>query len=212
MIRKAEFEDIPVREAVKENDWATDEQHGSTRIRQDGSDGSYELAGCRYYIDNMQDMRFTLRMLRKSPVFALSAIVAAGLGIGATSAIFSMIDGVLLRHLPFPRSDRLVNVWENSQKRNIPRLVAAPGNYYDWRIQNQVLSAIGAYQQNTFNLATPDGEPERFVGAICDPGFFAALQVFPVMGRPFTQRAGGGAGGHHADAAGGGRPADSQLL
>ena len=135
----------------------------------------------------MQDIAFTLRTLRKSPVFALSAILAAGLGIGATSAIFSIVDGVLLRPLPFPRSDRLVNVWENNQKRNIPRMVVAPANYYDWRPQNQVFSAIGAYQGNTFNLATPDGEPERFVGAICDPGFFAALQVAPVMGRTFTE-------------------------
>jgi putative ABC transport system permease protein len=135
----------------------------------------------------MPDIAFTLRMLRKSPVFALSAILAAGLGIGATSAIFSIVDGVLLRPLPFPRSDRLVNVWESTQKRNIPRLVAAPGNYYDWRTQNQVFSAIGAYEQNTFNLATPDGEPERFVGAVCDPGFFAALQIAPILGRTFTE-------------------------
>lgn len=135
----------------------------------------------------MQDIKFTFRMMRKSPVFALSAIVAGGLGIGATSAIFSIVDGVLLRPLPFPRSEQLVNVWENSQKRNIPRMVVAPGNYYDWRSQKQVLSAIGAYQQATFNLASRDSEPERFVGAICDPGFFAVLQVNPILGRPFTE-------------------------
>ena len=132
------------------------------------------------------DFRFTLRMLRKSPVFALSAIIAAGLGIGATSAIFSVIDGVLLRPLPFAASDRLVNVWETNQKRNIPRMVAAPANYYDWSAQNQVFSAVGAYQQSTFNLATQESEPERFVGAICDPGFFATLQTAPMMGRVFT--------------------------
>src|ERR1017187_10371832 len=117
----------------------------------------------------MQDIAFTLRTLRKSPVFALSAILAAGLGIGATSAIFSIVDGVLLRPLPFPRSDRLVNVWENNRKRNTPRVVVAPANYYDWRPQNQVFSAIGAYQGNTFNLATPDGErsEERRAGKEC---------------------------------------------
>ena len=70
-------------------------------------------------------------------------------------------------------------------KRNIPRMVAAPGNYYDWRTQNQVFSTIGAYQGSTFNLAT-DAEPERFVGAICDPDFFSVLQVAPALGRLFT--------------------------
>ncbi len=135
----------------------------------------------------MQDIKYTLRTLRKSPVFALSAILAAGLGIGATSAIFSIVDGVLLRPLPFPKSERLVNVWESNVKRNIPRMVTAPGNYYDWKSQNQVLSATGAYQGATLNLASPEGEPERFIGAFADPGFFTALQVAPFLGRTFTE-------------------------
>jgi putative ABC transport system permease protein len=64
---------------------------------------------------------------------------------------------------------------------------AAPANYYDWRKQNQVFSELGAYQGNTFNLATTEGEPERYVGAICDRGFFDALQVSPMLGRVFTE-------------------------
>jgi predicted permease len=133
-----------------------------------------------------QDLRFAFRALRKSPGFALSAILALGLGIGANSAMFSVIDGVLLRPLPFPHSENLVNIWETNFARNIPKMVAPPGNYYDWRAQNHVFSAIGAYRQNTFNLASKDNEPERFIGAICDPGFFATLQVPPLLGRTLT--------------------------
>jgi putative ABC transport system permease protein len=133
------------------------------------------------------NLRFTLRILRRNPALAISAILATGLGIGATSAMFSIADGILLHPLPFPKSDRLVNVWETAAARNIPRMVAAPGNYYDWRVQSRSFSALGAFQQSTFNLATGDAEPERFLGAIADPGFFAALGVAPVLGRVCTE-------------------------
>ncbi len=130
----------------------------------------------------LQDLKFALRTFRKNPGFTFAAVFALGLGMGANSAMFSVIDGVLLRPLPFPRSERLVNLWENNLKRNIPRFTVAPANYYDWRKQNQAFSALGAYQQNTFNLASREGEPERFLGAICDRGFFDAFGVQPVLG------------------------------
>jgi putative ABC transport system permease protein len=131
------------------------------------------------------NLKFTLRMLRRNPALAISAILATGLGIGATSAMFSITDGILLHPLPFPKSDQLVNVWEAAPSRNLPFLVAAPGNYYDWRTQAQSFSAIGAFRQETFNLGVPDSEPERFIGAIADPGFFAVLGVSPMLGRLF---------------------------
>ena len=134
----------------------------------------------------LQNLKFTVRMLRKNPAVAASAILATALGIGATSAMFSITDGILLHPLPFPQSDRLVNVWESAPERNIPRMVVAPGNYFDWRTQAQSFAAIGAYQQATYNLASGDSEPERYTGAICDPGFFATLRVSPMLGRVFT--------------------------
>ena len=134
-----------------------------------------------------QDLQFALRTLRKNPGFTFAAVFALALGIGANSAMFSVIDGVLLRPLPYAHPEQLVNVWESDLKRNLPRLVAAPGNYYDWVKQNQVFSAMGAYQQSTFNLASNEGEPERFLGAICDPEFFPVLQVAPLLGRAFTR-------------------------
>src|SRR5574340_1564222 len=135
----------------------------------------------------LQDLRFAVRAFRKKPAFTVTAVLALALGIGATSAMFSVIDGVLLRPLPFPRSDRLVNVWENNLQRNLPKFVVAPANYYDWRVQNRVFSAMGAYLQNTFNLASLEGEPERYLGANSDRGFFDALQVSPILGRIFTE-------------------------
>jgi putative ABC transport system permease protein len=130
-----------------------------------------------------QDVQFALRTLRKNPGFACAAVLALALGIGANSAMFSVIDGILLRPLPFPQSDRLVNVWESNVERNFPKFPVAPANYYDWRAQNHVFSDLGAYQQNTFNLASNEGEPERYIGAICDRGFFSALDVTPLLGR-----------------------------
>src|SRR3954452_21724510 len=99
-----------------------------------------------------RNLTFTARMLRRNPALAASAILATGLGIGATSAMFSITDGILLHPLPFPKSDLLVNVWEPAPTPNLPRLAAARGNYYDWRAQSQSFSAIGAYQAATFNL------------------------------------------------------------
>jgi predicted permease len=133
-----------------------------------------------------QDLQYAFRTLRKNPGFTIAAVVALGLGVGANSAMFSVIDGVLLRPLPFQQPERIVNVWETNLKRNFPRFPVAPANYYDWRAQNHVFADIGAYQQNTFNLASNGNEPERYIGAIGDPGFFAALQVSPVLGRLFT--------------------------
>jgi predicted permease len=134
----------------------------------------------------MTDLRFALRTLRNNPGFTCAAVLALGLGIGANSAMFSVVNGVLLRPLPFPQSDRLANVWESEPKRNLPKMVAAPANYYDWRAQNQVFSRMGAFAQSTFNLASTEGEPERYLGASSDRGFFDALQVAPILGRIFT--------------------------
>ena len=134
----------------------------------------------------LQDLQLALRTLRRNPGFSIVAVLALALGIGANSAMFSVIDGVLLRPLPFPNSERLVNVWETNLKRNLPRFIAAPGTYDDWRKANQVFSAMGAYQGATFSLATAEGEPERYIGAICDRGFFETLGIHPALGRIFT--------------------------
>jgi putative ABC transport system permease protein len=132
-----------------------------------------------------QDLAFGLRNLRRQPGFTITAVLALAAGIGANSAMFSVVDGVLLRPLPFQKPERLVNVWESVPKRNIPRFPAPVGNYLDWRSMNHVFSEMGAYTQAAFSLASPT-EPERYLGALCDAGLFPALQVAPILGRSFN--------------------------
>jgi len=134
-----------------------------------------------------QDLRFGFRVLRKSPAFTVSAVCALALGIGANSAVFSLVNGVLLRPLPFPESERLMNVWESDVKQKLPREVVASGNYEDWRVQNNVFASMGAWRRDFFNLLSTETEPERFAGASCDPGFFTTLQVHPLLGRTFDE-------------------------
>lgn len=135
----------------------------------------------------VQDLKFAARSLRKNPGFMLISMLTLGLGIGANSAMFTIIDRVLLSPLPFPNSESLVNVWETNPRRNIPKFSVSPANYYDWRAQNQVFSAMGAYQQSTFNLSFSEAEPERYTATLCDLGFFTTLQVSPMLGRLFSE-------------------------
>jgi len=133
----------------------------------------------------LQDLAFGLRNLRRHPGFTVTAVLALAAGIGANSAMFSVIDGVLLKPLPFQQPERLVNIWETLPKRNIPRLPAPVGNYLDWRTMNHVLADMGSFTGAAFSLASVT-EPERYLGARCDPGLFSTLRVNPVLGRAFT--------------------------
>jgi len=135
----------------------------------------------------LQNFKFGLRMVRRSPIVSVSAILAAGLGIGASSAMFSIVDGVLLRPLPFAAPQQLVNVWASLPVRQIPTLPSTPANFYDWRQMNHVLSSLGAYQPAAFGVESNGGEPVRYLGAVSDPQFFTTLQVKPSLGRMFTE-------------------------
>jgi predicted permease len=130
----------------------------------------------------VQDLQFGFRQLRRDAGFTIFAVLTLALGIGASSVIFSLVNEVLLRPLPFARSERLVDVWEAMPKRNIPRLPAAPGNYLDWRTMNHVLESMGGFVETGFSV-TSTGDPERYIGALCDEGLFRTLQVAPILGR-----------------------------
>ncbi len=131
-----------------------------------------------------QDLRYAVRSLSKSPGFTAVAVATLALAIGANTAIFSLVRGVLLRPLPFPEADRVMAVEErNSSKGDVT--VSAP-NFLDWQSQNRVFSAMGAYY--TMNLAFADGsEPERLRATGATPGFFPALGVRPALGRTFSE-------------------------
>ncbi|HEV3469193.1 MAG TPA: ABC transporter permease [Pyrinomonadaceae bacterium] len=128
------------------------------------------------------DARHALRTLVKSPGFTAVAVLALALGIGANTAIFSVINSVLLRPLPYREPDRLVFVMENFQQQD--SAVSFP-NFADWREQNRVFEELAASRLTSFNL-TGAGEAERLQGRMVTANFFEALGVEPAAGRDFT--------------------------
>mgnify|MGYP000249344916 CR=1 FL=1 len=132
----------------------------------------------------MQDLRFGVRMLRKAPGFTLIAVLTLALGIGATTAIFSIVNGVLLRELPYRDEARLVTMWQNNLKSGVAREEVSPANFLDWRNRVQSCDIVAAAEPFAFNLSN-DGEPETFRGWIVTEGFLEALGATPMLGRAF---------------------------
>jgi putative ABC transport system permease protein len=132
----------------------------------------------------LQDLRYTLRMLVKAPGFTAVALLTLALGIGGNTAIFSVIDAVLLRPLPFQNPDRLVTLWESNPQQEMDRAAVSPPNYVDWSTQSQTLEHIAAYRYWGFVL-TGGGEPERIIGARMSASLLSLLGVKPILGRTF---------------------------
>jgi len=132
------------------------------------------------------DIRYSLRLLRKSPVFAAVAIATLALGIGATTAIFSSVDAVLIRKLPYADPDRLVMVWEEAAFMGLPRNTPAPGNYYDWIRRSHSFAGMAATRGSSSSL-TGEGTPEQVAGRGTTANFFDVLGVRPILGRTFTE-------------------------
>ena len=131
-----------------------------------------------------QDLRYTARSLGRSKGFAVTAIAVVGLGIGATTAVFSVTDFVLIRPLPFPRADRLVRVWERHP--GYPQMELSPANYRDFKKAADVFSSFAAYTDLSSANLTGSGEPRRLVGAEVTNDFLPTLGIQPLIGRPFT--------------------------
>src|SRR5688572_28517938 len=135
----------------------------------------------------LQDLRFGLRMLAKNKIFTLVAVVTLALGIGANTAIFSVVDAVLLRPLPYPEADRLVFLWETMPSQGIPQSGAALPNYHGWRDQNQVFDGLGGFYYGDFNLSSSGNAPELIQGAYVTSNLFQVLKVAPAHGRLFVK-------------------------
>jgi len=131
----------------------------------------------------IQDIRYALRQLRKSPGFTLVAVITLALGIGANTAIFSVVQGVLLQPLPYHDSDRLARVWSTSPRWS--RDVSSYPDFKDWVEQNHTFQQMAAYRGQSFNLSGGD-HPERIRGLMITDKFFDLLDVKPVLGRSFT--------------------------
>jgi putative ABC transport system permease protein len=132
-----------------------------------------------------QDVRFALRMLWKQKSFTLLALAALALGIGANSALFSVVNVVLLRPLPFANPDRLVMVWTMDPRLRDGRTPVAPADFDDWRAQTRSFSQLAASSDAVFNL-TGGGEPEMIIGYAFAPEMFSLLGVSAARGRTFT--------------------------
>ena len=136
------------------------------------------------------DMRLAARMMLRSPGFAAVAVLTLALGIGANTALFSVVDALLLRPLPFPEPDRLVMVWPGRPADGWEHQPASFPNFTDWRARSTSfahLAAYYAYASSTFNV-TAGGEPERVQGAYVSSDFFPALGVEPLAGRWFLSQ------------------------
>ncbi|HMX29503.1 MAG TPA: ABC transporter permease [Blastocatellia bacterium] len=132
-----------------------------------------------------QDLRFGWRLFLNKPAFTLIAVLSLALGIGANTAIFSLVDAVLLRPLPFHEPDRLAIVWEDAAQIGFPRNTPAPANYADWKAQNKVFEDMAAINWRNFAL-TENGEPEKVEAQAVTANFFSLLGVKPLLGRSFT--------------------------
>src|SRR5262247_1523505 len=132
----------------------------------------------------LQDIRYGFRGLWRNPGFSIVAALSLALGIGANTAIFSVVNAALLRPLPFHDPDRLVMVWEDASFAGFPRNTPAPANYADWKSQNHVFEDMGALVDNSYNL-TGDGEPEKIDAYEVTANFFSMLGVKPALGRAF---------------------------
>ena len=127
-----------------------------------------------------QHIRYTVRQIRQNPGFFSIAIVALALGIGANTAIFSAVDALLLRPLPFGEPSRLVIVWEDASFIGFAHNTPAPANYLDWLAQNQVFTDMAALRYQGSSL-TGDQGPEEVMGGSVTPNLFDVLQVEPAM-------------------------------
>jgi putative ABC transport system permease protein len=131
------------------------------------------------------DLRYALRVLIKKPSFALAAIFTLALGIGANTAIFSVVNAVLLRPLPFQEPERLVTVWTKNQPRGIEQDDVSLDDYLDWRNRNQSFSQIAAFGPYGFNI-TGENEPEKIASVVVSPNLLQTLGVNPMAGRTFA--------------------------
>ncbi|MBA3441914.1 MAG: ABC transporter permease, partial [Pyrinomonadaceae bacterium] len=132
----------------------------------------------------IQDIRYGWRGLWRSPGFTFVAVLSLALGIGANTAIFSLVNEVLLRPLHFHEPDRLVMVWEEASFAGFPRNTPAPANYADWKAQNGVFEDMAAIDSRNFNL-TGEGEPEKIAAYGVTANLFSLLGVGPALGRAF---------------------------
>jgi len=134
----------------------------------------------------LRDIRYGLRMLLKHKGFTAVAIIALALGIGANTAIFSLVNGVLLRPLPFPDAERIIYIEGKNPVAGITDSNISYLDFIDWSQQTDLFASTAAYWTGTANFGADEAEPERVPRAGVTTGFFSVLGVHPVLGRTFV--------------------------
>jgi predicted permease len=178
--------------AGKEAEYAARRQFGNATRVKERSRGMWAFVS----LENIwQDVRYGARVLAKNPGFTAIAIVTLALGIGASTAIFSVVNSVLLRPLPFPEPSRLVRVWEANPKRGYIRNVVNPLNFLDWHDQNHSFGPMAAVAGGSVNLNFGNA-PITVPALLVTPEFFSVLGITPQLGRTFTDD--DGIAGHDA--------------
>ena len=130
-----------------------------------------------------QDVRYALRLLVKSPGFALTSVLTLALAIGANAAIFSAVKGILVAPLPYPEPDSLVRLFEESA--TTPHFPMAPADFRDYRAELRTFEGLAAYMRNDLQIAE-DGRPEQLRGMQATAGFFTVVGFRPLLGRDFA--------------------------
>ena len=133
----------------------------------------------------LHDIRYSFRTLLKRPGFVITITLILALGIGANSTIFSVINAVLMRPLPYDAPDRIVMIWETNKSQGVPRSIVSPANFLDWKEQNHVFEHLAAFRFWYYTV-TGNGDPERYQGARVTADFFPLLGVKPDVGRNFN--------------------------
>ena len=134
----------------------------------------------------LQDLRYATRALRKSPGFTLIAALTLALGVGANTAIFSVVNAVMLRPLPFAEPDRLVRIWETNLERNRPTFAVSHPNFLDWRAQAGSFETMAAINNAGFTWSV-NGQAEIVLGLQVTATFLPTLKITPVLGRNFLE-------------------------
>ncbi|MET0647789.1 MAG: ABC transporter permease [Pyrinomonadaceae bacterium] len=136
--------------------------------------------------DLLKDVRYSLRLFRRYPLFSGIIILSLSLGIGASTAVFSLLNAVLLRELPYATPERLVAVWEDNTHFGFPKNLTSPANYRDWAAQNKSFEQLAAVRETSLNL-TGDGQPEEAQVVRATPNLFTVLGVQPLLGRDLSE-------------------------
>jgi putative ABC transport system permease protein len=136
----------------------------------------------------LHEFRYALRQLRKSPGLTLVAVLTLALGIGANTAIFSVVNAVLLRALPYPNADRLLLLWSSAPSQGLPMFGSSPADYRVWRRDNHSFEDMGAFSNSGISMSLEGRSPELLVSSAITANLFPTMGVQPVIGHGFSER------------------------